>query len=32
MMRATTFRCLINLWPPFLFAGIRVFELDPSFR
>lgn len=32
MMRATTFRRLINLWPPFLFAGIRMLELDPGFR
>lgn len=32
MMRATTLRRLINLWPPFLFAGIRVLELDPGFR
>ena len=32
MMRATTFRRLINLWPPFLFAGIHVLELDPGFR
>lgn len=31
-MRAGTLRRLMNLWPPFLFAGIRVRELDPQWR
>ena len=26
-MRASTFRRLLNLWPPFLFNSIRVLEL-----
>ncbi|WP_441246265.1 DUF4442 domain-containing protein [Kitasatospora sp. McL0602] len=31
-MSATTFRRGINLWPPFLFAGIRVLAISPDFR
>lgn len=30
-MRADTLRRLINLWPPFLFAGIRCTRLSPDF-
>ena len=30
-MRANTLRRLINLWPPFLFAGIRCTRLSPDF-
>ena len=29
-MRASTFRRLINLWPPFLFNAIRVQSVDES--
>ena len=29
---ARTLRCVLNLWPPFLFAGIRVMEIDDDFR
>lgn len=32
MNPATRLRWLANLWPPFLFAGIRVLEIDPEFR
>jgi len=32
MNPATRLRWLANLWPPFLFAGIRVIEVDPAFR
>lgn len=32
MLRATTMRRLINLWPPFLCTGIRVVEIDREFR
>lgn len=31
-LSATTFRRGINLWPPFLFAGIRVLAVSPDFR
>ena len=30
-VRAETLRRLINLWPPFLFAGIRCTRLSPDF-
>jgi acyl-coenzyme A thioesterase PaaI-like protein len=30
-MRASTFRRLLNLWPPFLFNSIRVLELDEGY-
>ena len=29
-MRATTFRRLLSLWPPFLFSGIRVRAISPD--
>jgi hypothetical protein len=29
---ARTLRRVLNLWPPFLFAGIRVMEIDDDFR
>lgn len=32
MNAATRLRWLANLWPPFLFAGIRILEIDPEFR
>ena len=31
-MKASLFRHGINLWPPFLFAGIHVTELTPDYR
>lgn len=31
-MKARTFRRLMNLWPPFLFTGIRVVRLDDDWR
>ncbi|WP_172203695.1 MULTISPECIES: DUF4442 domain-containing protein [unclassified Niveibacterium] len=31
-MKATTFRRLINLWPPFFFAGIRAKRISDDFR
>lgn len=31
-MRANTLRRILNLWPPFLFAGIRVAALSDDFR
>ena len=31
-MKASTSRLLMNLWPPFLFSGIRVTELSEDFR
>ncbi|MEV6207183.1 DUF4442 domain-containing protein [Kitasatospora sp. NPDC051914] len=31
-LSATTFRRGINLWPPFLFAGIKVLAVDDAFR
>lgn len=30
-MRASTFRRLLNLWPPFLFNSIRVLSLDDDY-
>ena len=30
-MRASTFRRLLNLWPPFLFSGIRLLSLDDDY-
>ncbi|MFC4728181.1 DUF4442 domain-containing protein [Coralloluteibacterium thermophilus] len=30
-MKSTTFRRLLNLWPPFLFTGIRVREIAPDY-
>ena len=30
-VRADTLRRLINLWPPFLFAGIRCTQISPNF-
>ncbi|GLQ87955.1 DUF4442 domain-containing protein [Dyella flagellata] len=30
-MRAPTFRRLLNLWPPFLFSGIRLLNLDDDY-
>ena len=31
-MKANTLRLLINLWPPFLFSGIRSTWISPDFR
>ncbi len=31
-MRPSTFRRVLNLWPPFLFNSIRVLELDDDWR
>ena len=31
-MKASTLRWMFRIWPPFLFAGIRVAELSPDFR
>lgn len=31
-MRTNTFRRLMNLWPPFLFAGIRVTRIAEDWR
>ncbi|MDF4002690.1 DUF4442 domain-containing protein [Luteibacter sp. PPL552] len=31
-MKARTLRRIFNLWPPFLFAGIRVQRLDADYR
>ncbi|MFD5829137.1 DUF4442 domain-containing protein [Lentzea sp. NPDC060358] len=31
-MRASRLRFGMNLWPPFLFAGIRVEEISPDYR
>ena len=30
-MRASSFRRLLNLWPPFLFSGIRLLSLDEDY-
>lgn len=30
--KATIFRFLVNLWPPFLGAGIRITRITPDFR
>jgi acyl-coenzyme A thioesterase PaaI-like protein len=32
VMKASTLRHLINLWPPLLFSGIRVTKLAPDYR
>ncbi|GAA5179691.1 hotdog fold domain-containing protein [Niveibacterium umoris] len=31
-MKASTFRRLMNLWPPFFFAGIRVKHISDDYR
>jgi len=31
-MRASTFRRVLNLWPPYLFSGIRVQSLSDDYR
>lgn len=31
-MKASVLRRVLNLWPPFLFSGIRVSRLDADFR
>jgi len=31
-MKSSTLRRFMNLWPPFLFAGIRVREISPDWR
>jgi acyl-coenzyme A thioesterase PaaI-like protein len=31
-MKASTLRRFFNVWPPFLFAGIRVQEIAPDWR
>ena len=31
-MKASTSRLLMNLWPPFLFSGIRITEISEDFR
>jgi acyl-coenzyme A thioesterase PaaI-like protein len=31
-MKASLFRLGLNLWPPFLFAGIHLVELSPNYR
>lgn len=31
-MKASRLRLGMNLWPPFLFAGIRVLEISPDYR
>ena len=31
-MHARVFRLVLNLWPPFLFPGIRVTRLDADYR
>ena len=31
-MKASTLRRFFNVWPPFLFAGIRVREIAPDWR
>ncbi|WP_189153692.1 DUF4442 domain-containing protein [Lentzea pudingi] len=31
-MKASRLRFGMNLWPPFLFAGIRVVEISPDYR
>lgn len=32
MLSASNMRRLINLWPPFLFTGVHVVEIDPEYR
>ena len=31
-MKADTLRRIVNLWPPFLFSGIRATRLSPDYR
>ena len=31
-MKASRLRLLLNLWPPYLFSGVRVTGLTPDFR
>lgn len=31
-LKSSTFRRVLNLWPPFLFAGIRVMNVTTDFR
>ena len=31
-MKASTLRRILNLWPPFLFSGIRVTQVDTDWR
>ena len=31
-MKASTLRRGLNLWPPFLFAGIHVTEISPDWK
>jgi acyl-coenzyme A thioesterase PaaI-like protein len=31
-MKASTLRRVLNWWPPFLFAGVRVLRLDDDYR
>ena len=31
-MKASTLRRILNLWPPFLFSGIRVTQVDADWR
>ncbi len=31
-MKANTLRRIVNLWPPFLFSGIRATHLSPDYR
>ncbi len=31
-MKASTLRRWMNIWPPFLFAGIKVVHIAPDFR
>jgi acyl-coenzyme A thioesterase PaaI-like protein len=31
-MKASVFRCGMNLWPPYLFAGIHVAAISPDYR
>ncbi|AKK67123.1 DUF4442 domain-containing protein [Xanthomonas translucens] len=31
-MKASLFRLGLNLWPPFLFAGVHLVELSPDYR
>ncbi|AVP96744.1 tetrameric acyl-CoA thioesterase [Ahniella affigens] len=32
MSKSRKFRWLMNVWPPFLFSGIRVLHVSPDFR
>lgn len=31
-MKASVFRCGMNLWPPYLFAGVHVAAISPDYR